>query len=228
MSRAGCRGDRGGPEHAHSPDPRTSAGRRWSADHPVKVVIAGGFGVGKTTMVGSVSEITPLTTEAAMTNMSAGVDDLSHLPDKTTTTVAMDFGRITISDTVVLYLFGTPGQDRFGFMWEELTKGALGAVVLVDSRRIAESFAAIDYFEHRDIPFVVAVNCFNGEQAHELAEIRQALQIRDDIPLVATDARERPNVRDLLITVLELTRERAVARLKAREATRPAPGRGRR
>jgi len=195
--------------------PQAEGGRRII---PVKVVIAGGFGVGKTTMVGSVSEITPLTTEAAMTNVSAGVDDLSHLPDKTTTTVAMDFGRITISDTVVLYLFGTPGQERFGFMWEELTKGALGAVVLVDSRRIGDSFAALDFFEHRDVPFVVAVNCFNGEQAHELEEIRQALQVSPDVPLVATDARYRTNVRDLLITVLELTRERAIKRLAAKTA----------
>jgi uncharacterized protein len=183
---------------------------------PVKIVVAGGFGVGKTTLVGTISEITPLTTEAAMTSASIGIDDVDLVSNKTTTTVAMDFGRITVSESVVLYIFGTPGQERFGFMWDELSRGALGAVVLVDSRRISDSFAALDYFERYDIPFVAALNCFDATLWHDIDEVRGALQLRSDVPLIAVDARNRAHVKRLLISLLELTRARAIARRNAK------------
>jgi signal recognition particle receptor subunit beta len=176
---------------------------------PVKLVIAGGFGVGKTTAVGSISEIVPLTTEAPTTEAAQGVDDLSSTPRKTTTTVAMDFGCITISPALKLYLFGTPGQERFGFMWDDLVEGALGGLVIVDTRRLDDCYGAVDYFEHRQIPFVIAVNAFDGRVEHDLDEVRWALGIADQIPLVSFDARERGSVRDALLAVLELALERA-------------------
>ncbi|GAA3776536.1 ATP/GTP-binding protein [Streptomyces phyllanthi] len=175
------------------------------------MVIAGGFGVGKTTTVGAISEIRPLTTEAAITEVAAGVDDLTHTPGKTTTTVAMDFGVITLDPTLKLYLFGTPGQDRFGFMWDDLVEGALGGLVIVDTRRLDDCYAAVDYFEHKDVPFVVAVNAFDGAVEHDLDEVRWALDIGEHVPLIVFDARNTGSVRDALLAVLEVALSRAEA-----------------
>jgi signal recognition particle receptor subunit beta len=177
---------------------------------PVKIVIAGGFGVGKTTAVSSISEIAPLTTEEAMTAVAAGVDDAGDVKTKTTTTVAMDFGCITLDDSLKLYLFGTPGQDRFGFMWDDLALGALGALVIVDSRRLEDCYPAIDYFEQLDLPFVVAVNRFDGQISHEIDAIRWALDIDNSTPVINFDARDRLSVRDALLAVLDRTMERAI------------------
>ena len=176
---------------------------------PVKIVIAGGFGVGKTTTVASISEISPLTTEADMTSASAGIDDISKVPGKRTTTVAMDFGCITIDESLKLYLFGTPGQDRFGFMWDDLAVGAIGALVIVDSRRLDDCYPAVDYFERLGLPFVVAVNRFDGMVAHDLPSIRWALAVDEAVPLVTFDARDKLSVRDALLVVLDQALNRA-------------------
>ncbi|WP_051791020.1 GTP-binding protein [Amycolatopsis jejuensis] len=177
--------------------------RRALNAQAVKVLVAGGFGVGKTTMVGSVSEVPPLRTEEVITTASEGVDDLSGVEGKTTTTVALDFGRITINPELILYLFGTPGQDRFWFMWDELADGALGAVVLADTRRLESCFPAVDFFERRGLPFMVGVNCFDGAYRYGTEEVRAALDLDPEVPLLLCDARERDSTKQVLTILME-------------------------
>ncbi|WP_159766200.1 GTP-binding protein [Streptomyces sp. HM190] len=168
----------------------------------LKILVAGGFGVGKTTLVGAVSEIKPLRTEEVLTEAGRPVDDTTGVEGKHTTTVAMDFGRITLREDLVLYLFGTPGQDRFWFLWDELASGALGAVVLADTRRLEDCFAAVDYFERRSIPFVIGVNCFDTAAHYPAETVRQALDLDPDVPVVLCDARRRESVKDVLVAVV--------------------------
>ncbi|MEU9000134.1 ATP/GTP-binding protein [Streptomyces caniferus] len=193
---------------------RSDRRRRSAAVEPVtlKILVAGGFGVGKTTLVGAVSEIKPLRTEERLTEAGRPVDDLDGVETKTTTTVAMDFGRITVNEELVLYLFGTPGQDRFWFLWDELARGALGAVVLADTRRLADSFAAIDYFERRGLPFTVAVNCFDGADRYPPDSVRDALDLDPQVPVVLCDARLKDSARDVLISVVEHAMETGARR----------------
>lgn len=206
------------PRSDVAPPAAPAAARGGANPHPetaptvVKIVVAGGFAVGKTTFIGSISDIEPLSTEAAMTEHSLGIDDAGGVSDrKTTTTVAMDFGRISLPGNLWLYLFGTPGQDRFLFMWDDMVKGAIGAVVLVDTDRLEQCFPAVDYFESRQIPFVVAVNCFDGVARHQIDDVREALAIPAHVPMLYTDARTRAATKQALISVVQLAMQRLQA-----------------
>ena len=198
-----------------------------------KVLVAGGFGAGKTTLVGAISEVRPLHTEEALTRASVGTDDLTGVGNKTTTTVAMDFGRLTMGTHLVLYLFGTPGQERFWFMWDELSFGALGAVVLADTRRLGDCFPSVDYFEKRQVPFIVAINCFDGAPHYDPEDVRIALDLDPRVPALLCDARQRDSVKQVLITLVEhvlASRIKngsgaAVAR-SGSQALRPKPAKG--
>ncbi|WP_248580448.1 ATP/GTP-binding protein [Nocardioides sp. InS609-2] len=195
-------------------DYATTSAKRAAAS--TKIVIAGGFGVGKTTLVGSVSEIVPLRTEALVTNESEGVDDLAAVPTKATTTVAMDFGRLTLAEDLVLYLFGTPGQRRFWFMWDDLCLGAIGAIVLVDTARLDDSFSPLDYFESKGLPFIVAVNQFEGTEKYTLEQVANALALPDDVPIIDIDARDRESAKRALVRVTEYALQRLTGSLSAK------------
>lgn len=196
-----------------------SASSEWQGGGSVpmptalKILVAGGFGVGKTTMISSVSEVTPLETDEYMTQASLGVDDLAGTPDKSTTTVAMDFGRITLDLEHVLYMFGTPGQERFWFMWDDLALGSLGAVVLADPRRLTDSFASVDFFEQRRIPFAVGVNCFYGQCDFSVDEVQTAMNLRSPAPVIMCDVRHRNSSKQVLLALLESARAQAARRL---------------